>query len=78
MDLNYLFLRQQVERTLAESAKSAAARDAHDEMARRYELEIERKSAGRIIFPWTREETGANDPGSDQLISAPPTPSASS
>ncbi len=76
-DLNYLFLRQQMERTLAESAKNAAAREAHEEMARQYELEIERKSGGRIIFPWHRHD-GAADPGTDQLISELPTPSASS
>ena len=74
MDLNYLFLRQQVERTLAAAATSAEARHAHEEMARRYELEIERKSDGRIIFP----DEGAADLGSEQLISALPTPSASS
>lgn len=51
MDLNYLFLRQQVERSLAEAADSAAARSAHAALARAYELQIERKSGGRIIFP---------------------------
>ena len=75
MDLNYLFLRQQVERTLADAAKNPGARDAHEGMARQYEREIERKSGGRIIFP---EQLTADDPGSDQLISEPPTPSASS
>jgi hypothetical protein len=77
MDLNYLFLRQQVERTLAAAAKSPAAREAHEEMARQYELEIEEKSGGRIMFPWTRDD-GASDAGTDRLISGPPTPSASS
>jgi septal ring factor EnvC (AmiA/AmiB activator) len=77
MDLNYLFLRQQVERIRAEAAKNAAARDAHEEMARQYELEIERKSGGRIAFPWHRKPD-AVDPGSDRLISAIQTPSASS
>jgi hypothetical protein len=52
MDLNYVFLRQQVERSLAKSADSEAAREAHEELARAYELEIERKSGGRILFPW--------------------------
>jgi hypothetical protein len=56
MDLNYVFLRQQVERSLARRAQSAAARAAHEELARAYELAIERKSGGRIIFPWHREE----------------------
>jgi hypothetical protein len=56
MDLNYIFLRQQVERTFAEFAESEAAREAHEEMARQYELEIERRSGGRVIFPWHGEE----------------------
>lgn len=58
MDLNYVFLRQQVERTLAEAARNEAARQAHEEMARAYEQEIERKSGGRIIFPWRRKWRG--------------------
>ena len=56
MDLNYLFLRQQVERTLAEHAASVAAREAHEEMARQYELEIERMSRGQITFPLHRDQ----------------------
>jgi hypothetical protein len=77
MDLNYLFLRQQVERSLAAAAKSRAARAAHEAMARGYELAIERESRGRIVFPWHREKL-VSDPGSDQLISATQTRSASS
>ena len=68
MDLNYLFLRQQVERTLAESARTEAARHAHEEMARQYELEIERLTGGHIVFPWHR----------DAAVSERPTRSASS
>jgi hypothetical protein len=68
MDLNYLFLRQQVERTLAEHAQSIAAREAHEEMARQYELEIERRTGGHIVIPWHRQEAA----------NAPPSPSASS
>ena len=56
MDLNYLFLRQQMERAFAEAAASAAARDAHEEMARAYELAIERESGGRIVFSWQSAE----------------------
>lgn len=56
MNLNYLFLRQQVERSLAGSARSDAARQAHEELARQYELEIERKTGGRIAFPWPRAD----------------------
>lgn len=55
MDLNYVFLRQQVERSLAEAADSTAAREAHEELARAYEKQIERKSGGRILFPWRRK-----------------------
>ena len=41
MDLNYLFHRQQVERSRAEKAPSEAARKAHEEFARKYEEQIE-------------------------------------
>jgi len=41
MDLNYLFHRQQVERHRAETADSQEARAAHEELARRYEQQIE-------------------------------------
>jgi len=56
MDLNYVFLRQQVERSLAESSDSPAARAAHEELARAYERQIERKSGGRILFRWFRKK----------------------
>jgi hypothetical protein len=72
VDLNYLFLRQQMERSLAAAARNSAARAAHEEMARQYELEIERLSGGQIIFPWHRRNAGP------QVISARPSPSASS
>ena len=68
MDINYLFLRQQVERSLAASCDNPAAREAHEGLARQYELEIERMSGGRIIFPWHH----------DGAVSAPPSRSASS
>jgi hypothetical protein len=55
MDLNYLFRRQQIERTLAETAASDEARHAHEQMAEAYEQSIERKSGGRIVFPWQRK-----------------------
>jgi len=73
VDLNYLFLRQQTERSLAAAADNAAARAAHEEMARQYELEIERKSGGQIVFPWHGQHALA-----EQRISARPNPSASS
>jgi hypothetical protein len=65
VDLNYLFHRQQMERSLAQAAESSAARAAHEEMARQYEMEIERKSGGQIAFPWLRQidEIGARRQG---------------
>jgi hypothetical protein len=66
MDLNYVFLRQQVERSLAKNSASDAARKAHEELARAYELEIERMSAGRISFP------------DEAAVSAPPSRSGPS
>ena len=50
MDLNYLFHRQQVERTRAEAARSAEARRAHQQLARHYEARISLLSEGRIVF----------------------------
>ena len=50
MDLNYLFHRQQVERSRAEAANSQEARQAHLILACEYEREIERMSGGRISF----------------------------
>ena len=41
MDLNYLFHRQQVERSRAEAASSEPARKAHRALARQYEEQIE-------------------------------------
>ena len=55
MDLNYVFHRQQVERSRAEAAASKAAKEAHEELARTYELAIEQRTGGRIIFPWHRK-----------------------
>jgi hypothetical protein len=41
VDLNYLFHRQQVERTRSELAKNEEARAAHEELAKRYEEQIQ-------------------------------------
>lgn len=40
MDLNYLFYRQQVERSMAASADSDVARKAHETLAGEYEHQI--------------------------------------
>ena len=76
MDVNYLFLRQQVERSLAETAVSAAARQAHEDLARAYELQIERKSGGRILFDRRNEDRDSAE--QEMLIIGLPSPSATS
>ena len=44
-DLNYLFHRQQIERSRAKAASSSAARIAHEELAAAYEEQINRSTA---------------------------------
>lgn len=51
MDLNYLFHRQQVERSRAERADDEAARAAHEGLARQYEDCIEKMTADGFTFP---------------------------
>jgi hypothetical protein len=46
MDLNYLFHRQQVERTRADAADSTEARAAHEHLARCYETQINQATEG--------------------------------
>ena len=50
MDINYLFLRQQTERSRAEAATSDVARKIHDQLADEYERLIEDATKGRISF----------------------------
>lgn len=50
MDINYLFLRQQTERSRAEAATSDVARKIHEQLALEYELLIEEATAGRVTF----------------------------
>lgn len=51
MDLNYLFARQQIEHSKALSASSPEARKIHEDMARRYEEEIEALTSPDYHFP---------------------------
>ncbi len=51
MDLNYLFHRQQVERTRAETAETEEARNAHKELAECYEEQIESLTGEDHHFP---------------------------
>jgi hypothetical protein len=51
VDLNYLFHRQQVERTQSETAENEEARAAHEELAKRYEEQIESLTGDDYWFP---------------------------
>lgn len=50
VDINYLFLRQQTERSRAATATSEAARKIHEQLANRYERLIEDATRGRVSF----------------------------
>jgi hypothetical protein len=50
VDLNYLFHRQQVERSRARAARTPEARIAHEELAHRYELQIEQLTGEAFAF----------------------------
>lgn len=50
MDINYLFHRQQIERSRANATTSDVARDIHDQLAAEYERQIEQVTDGRITF----------------------------
>lgn len=60
MDLNYLFHRQQVERSKASTANSDAARKSHEELAELYEDGIRRTSDGKVSFPVQGNESQAS------------------
>ena len=51
MDLNYLFHRQQVERTRAAAAETDEARTAHEQLAKCYEKQIEDLTGEEFRFP---------------------------
>jgi hypothetical protein len=51
VDLNYLFHRQQVERTRSETARSVEARTAHEKLAEGYEKRIETLTSDGFHFP---------------------------
>jgi hypothetical protein len=52
VDINYLFLRQQIERSRAKVAASNEARKIHEQLAVEYERQIEEATDGRIMFEW--------------------------
>jgi Glu-tRNA(Gln) amidotransferase subunit E-like FAD-binding protein len=50
MDINYLFQRQQIERSRAKAAASKVARRIHEQLAGEYEKQIEQVTDGRVTF----------------------------
>ena len=50
MDINYLLLRQQTERSRAATATSNVARRIHEQLASEYERLIEDATDGRVTF----------------------------
>jgi hypothetical protein len=50
VDINYLFLRQQTERSRAATASSDVARRIHEQLAAEYERLIEDATKGRVSF----------------------------
>jgi hypothetical protein len=50
VDINYLFLRQQTERSRAKTATSDVARRIHEQLADEYERLIEDATSGRVSF----------------------------
>lgn len=50
MDLNYLFHRQQVERSRATASANESARKIHEELATEYERQIVAMSEGKVSF----------------------------
>jgi hypothetical protein len=50
VDINYLFLRQQMERSRAATATSDVARKIHQQLAAEYERLIEDATDGRVTF----------------------------
>jgi hypothetical protein len=67
MDLNYLLERQQIERSRAQAAKGDAARRAHEELARKYEEQINELTGDEFSLP-------PNEHSPDE-VSAPAGPS---
>jgi hypothetical protein len=60
VDINYLLLRQQTERSRAEAATSKDARKIHEQLASEYERLIEDATGGRVNFVRPLESRQAN------------------
>jgi len=60
MDLNYLFHRQQVERSRAEAAESEEARIRHEQLARCYEVRIDQATSDEFKIAAESPSTSAS------------------
>lgn len=61
MDMNYIFLRQQVETSRAKAATSDVARKIHETLASEYERQIEEATQGRVTFVQGTAMRGRDD-----------------
>lgn len=61
MDINYLFFRQQVERSRAKTATSDISRNIHAQLAGEYERKIEELTNGRVVFVGGNAQRAAAD-----------------
>ena len=67
MDINYLFLRQQTEKSRAETATSDVARKIHQQLADQYERLIEEATNGRISFIAAEPRARTPESGTQRL-----------
>jgi len=66
VDINYLFLRQQTEKSRAATATSDIARKIHEQLADHYERLIEQATNGRISFIPAELHVGGQETGTDR------------
>ena len=66
--MNYLFLRQQMERSRAATATSSVARKIHEQLATEYERLIEDATHGRVSF---LQDRPSNMPILDSSLNLP-------
>jgi hypothetical protein len=67
VDINYLFLRQQIEKSRADGAASDVARRIHEQLANEYERLIEDATEGRVMFVRPESSSGVSGNGLPNL-----------
>ena len=68
MDLNYLFYRQQVERSKADSAPSEAVRSVHEKLAIGYEKKISSATDNSVQFHRSMERVQVLEPNPTMAV----------